>query len=516
MIFDVKMEDFRRKARLVAGGHMTQAPAAVTYASVVSRETVRIALTVAALNEVEVKCGDVENAYITAPCSERIWTTLGAEFGADAGKRAILVRALYGLKSSGAAFRKHLGECMKALDYKPCLADPDLWYKAATKANGEQYYSYILCYVDDIMVIHENAMPVLQQINGFMKLKPSSIGDPDIYLGAKLKLVELSNDTWCWSLSPSKYVQEAVRNCIKHLKSHFDAEYKLVKYAPNPFPLGYDPDTDTSPELPPEQASYYQSIIGVMRWMIELGRIDIATEVSQLSSYLAMPRKGHLLAALYVMSYLRVKHNSRIVLDPTYPDINKSQFESDEDWTEFYGDVEEAIPHNAPKPRGRGVNLRMFVDSDHAGNKTNRRSRTGYIIFLNMAMINWLSKRQATVEGAVFGSEFVALKQGVEALRGIRYKLRMMGVPVEGPTYIYGDNMSVIKNTSKPESTLKKKSNSICYHFVREAVAMKECLTTWIPTLQNWADLLTKVLSGRKRRELVKGVLYDIYDYDED
>ena len=72
MIFDVKMEDFRRKARLVAGGHMTKAPAAVTYASVVSRETVRIALTIAALNELEVKVGDVMNAYITAPCTERI------------------------------------------------------------------------------------------------------------------------------------------------------------------------------------------------------------------------------------------------------------------------------------------------------------------------------------------------------------------------------------------------------------------------------------------------------------
>ena len=83
----------------------------------------------------------------------------------------------------------------------------------------------------------------------------------------------------------------------------------------------------------------------------------------------------------------------------------------------------------------------------------------------NMALINWLSKRQATVEGAVFGSEFVALKQGVETLRGIRYKLRMMGVPFDGPSYIYGDNMSVVNNTSKPESTLKKKSNSICNHF---------------------------------------------------
>ena len=81
-------------------------------------------------------------------------------------------------------------------------------------------------------------------------------------------------------------------------------------------------------------------------------------------------------------------------------------------------------------------------------------------------------------------------------------------------SYIYGDNMSVINNTSKPESQLKKKSNSICFHFVREAVAMKECLTTHVPTIRNFADLLTKVLSGKKRRDLVAGVLYDIYDYD--
>ena len=106
------------------------------------------------------------------------------------------------------------------------------------------------------------------------------------------------------------------------------------------------------------------------------------------------------------------------------------------------------------------------------------------------------------------------MKQGVEALHGIRYKLRMMGVPVDGTTYVYGDNMSVIYNTSRPESCLKKKLNSICYHFVREAVAMKEYLTRHVPTLSNWADLLTKVLSGRKRRVMVKAILYDIYDYD--
>ena len=134
------------------------------------------------------------------------------------------------------------------------------------------------------------------------------------------------------------------------------------------------------------------------------------------------------------------------------------------------------------------------------------------MIYMNMALINWHSKKQATIETAVFGAEFVALKTGVETLRGIRYKLRMMGVPLEGPTYIYGDNQSVINNTSKPESMLKKKSNSICYHFVREAVAMKECLTSHVPTLANLADLLTKVLNGSKRRNLVGSILHYIYD----
>ncbi len=104
MIFDVKMEDFRQKARLVAGGHWTKAPAIITYASVVSHETVRLALTIASLNDLKDKVGDVLNAYITAPVKEKVWTILGPEFGHDAGKSAIIVCALYDLKSAGAAF----------------------------------------------------------------------------------------------------------------------------------------------------------------------------------------------------------------------------------------------------------------------------------------------------------------------------------------------------------------------------------------------------------------------------
>ena len=87
-----------------------------------------------------------------------------------------------------------------------------------------------------------------------------------------------------------------------------------------------------------------------------------------------------------------------------------------------------------------------------------------------------------------------------------------MGVPVSGPSYIYGDNMSFIYNTQRPESTLKKKHNSICYHTIRESVAMGESLTSHIPTQWNLADLLTKILYGMKRKGMVEGILYDVYD----
>ena len=201
--------------------------------------------------------------------------------------------------------------------------------------------------------------------------------------------------------------------------------------------------------------------------MVELGLVDIAVEVSQLSLFLSMPHKGYVVSALHIMSYLRINNNSRLVLDPSYADINISEFKSDENWTAFYGYSEEAKPHNAPKPLGKEIELKMFVNSSYAGDNTNFCSRTGYMIFMNMSMIDWHTKKQATAKGAVFGADFVAVKQGVEALRVIRYKLRMTGVEISGPTYIYGDNMSVIHNTSKPESLLKKKSNIICYHFVR-------------------------------------------------
>jgi hypothetical protein len=130
-------------------------------------------------------------------------------------------------------------------------------------------------------------------------------------------------------------------------------------------------------------------------------------------------------------------------------------------WTKFYGGVEEAIPVDIPKSLSKDVDVRMMCDSDHAGDKRTRCFCTGFLIFCNMALIDWVSKKQATIETSVFGAEFVAMKHGIEKLRGLCKERCMMGIPLTGPSFIYADNKSQVTNSIIPESALKKKCNSI-------------------------------------------------------
>ena len=110
------------------------------------------------------------------------------------------------------------------------------------------------------------------------------------------------------------------------------------------------------------------------------------------------------------------------------------------------------------------------------------------------------------------GSEFIPMKQCCEYARGLRFKLRMMGIPVDSPSYIFGDNKSVLVNSYVPTSVLKKKSNSVAYHFVREGCSADEFRITCVNTNGNIADLLTKTLqNGEKRRRLIGIVLHHVF-----
>ena len=178
------------------------------------------------------------------------------------------------------------------------------------------------------------------------------------------------------------------------------------------------------------------------------------------------------------------------------------------DWTSSeFGTVQgkEQIPPNMAEPRGQGFIMPAKVDADHASDTITRCSRTGFLVYLNCVPIYWWSKNQNSVESSSFGCEFIAMKQCCEYVHGLRYKLRMMGIFCDNPMFIYGDNQSVLANSTIPDLTLKKKSQSIAYHFVREGAAWDKWRTTSVNIHENETDLLTKQLpSGEKRKSFVQ------------
>jgi Reverse transcriptase (RNA-dependent DNA polymerase) len=504
LIFDVKMgENFRRKARFVAGGHTTEVPSVLTYASVVSRDSVRIALTVAALNDLKLMACDIQNAYLTADCREKIWTRAGPEFGSESGTIFLVKKALYGLKSAGAAFRALLADTLHDLGYRATKADPDVWLRPAVKANGFEYYEIVLCYVDDILSISVDPEATLKGLQSTFKLKDDKIEKPDMYLGAQLDQMFVDGAE-CWTMSAEKYVQASVKNVEDNLAKK---GLRLPTKCYTPLPSDYRPELDVSAELQSDGVQYFQELIGMLRWAVEIGRVDILLETSLLSTHLAMPRIGHLEQAYRIFGYLKIYPKRKLAFDPQHPMISERAFSSF-DWQDFYRDATEAIPGDMPTPRGNSMSTHCFVDASHGSDRATRRSQTGILIFCNKAPIIWFSKRQNTVEASTFGSEFQALKNAVELIEALRYKLRMFGVPIEGPSNVFCDNEAVYKNTSLPESTLKKKHHSIAYHRCREAVAAGTIRVAKEGTKTNLSDLFTKLLPQPRREELLDKFTY--------
>lgn len=160
-----------------------------------------------------------------------------------------------------------------------------------------------------------------------------------------------------------------------------------------------------------------------------------------------------------------------------------------------------------PKLSGKKVKISAFVDANHAGNKVTGRSHSGLIVFVQNVLIIWFSKRQNTVESATFGSEFVALRILKDQSVALHHKLRMFGVPIDGPVDAFCGDAGVMKNASVPESALQKKQNSINHHAVQEGAAAGVPRVGKEDGQMNSADSLMKVQSGPRRKELARGIV---------
>ena len=496
IVFDVKF-DLRRKARLVAGGNRTDPGKEDIYSGVVGIDAVRTGFMLGELNKLTCLAADVGNAFLYGKTKEKVYIVAGPEFGPELdGKILVVYKSLYGLRTSAARFHETLGDSLRKLDFKPSRYDPDMWYR-----DMGDHYEYLASYVDDILVWSKDPVTFMKTLQEEYILK--GVGIPEYYLGGDVEHLNehWTNDNVSIALSAKTYIS----NCIPKFEELIGKKFRSFK---TPMEESLHPEIDDSPLCGERDHAIFRSIIGSLNWMITLGRFDVSYATSALSRFAMAPREGHLQAALRVLGYLKTFNKGRVIIDPSYIDHSQFPVEDHENWCEFYPDAEEEIPKDIPVAKGKGVRITVYVDADHAHDLVTRRSVTGIVLFLNNTPVRMISKRQKTVETSTYGSELVAARVATELIIETRYLLRCLGVPVEGPALMLGDNMSVVLNTTVPSSVLKKKHCSISYHRVREAIAAKILRFAHIKSTKNISDIMTKPLSGIAFHNLIQPLLF--------
>jgi hypothetical protein len=181
-----------------------------------------------------------------------------------------------------------LAQVLHDLGYTSFKVDPDVWMCEAVKPNGHKYYEMLFVYVDDILALSHKATDCIQEITNIYKAKEGSIKPPEIYLGANVAKIQLLDGREVWSTSPRTYVKNSIL-VDEHLLEEDGEGYVLKSKVRNPFPTGYKPEVDVTDELDLTLASRFMQLIGILRWAVEIGCIDICLETSLLSQYQANP-----------------------------------------------------------------------------------------------------------------------------------------------------------------------------------------------------------------------------------
>ena len=304
MIFDVKADTLRHKARLVAGGHLVDALDHEVYSSTVKGISVKLLHVIAHSQKLEALCGDIGNAFVTAYTEEKVYCIAGPEFGKRQGMTVIIKKALYGLASSAARFHRALADNFRDMGFTPTRFDQDVWIR---KAKDGKSYEYICTHVDDFCIFAKRPMDIMKQIQDLYTVK--AVGPPEYYLGNDFKKDKKGR----WQIGCKKYLKEAIRR--------IESMFGTLSKHDTPMVAGDHPEMDTSPLLDDKGHKQYQMLIGILNWIVILGRLDVCYAVSSLSRFVACPLEGHLERALYIFGYLKKKQNRRVTIDSREPVI---------------------------------------------------------------------------------------------------------------------------------------------------------------------------------------------------
>ena len=478
LVFDVK-HDGRHKARMVADGHLTEIPLESVYSGVVSIRSIRLVAFLAEHFGHRLWATDVGNAYLESRTKEKLALVAGPEFGPDREGHVLIVhKALYGLRTSGKRWAEKLADCLRQLDFAQCKADPSIWMRLS---KDKKSYEYIATYVDDLLLAMQQPEEVIEALTNRFKFKLKGTGPVAFHLGIEY----FRDETGTLCMSPRRFVDKVI------------AEYEQLfgskpKEHSAPLPGGSHPELDVSEYLDETGIRQYQSIVGSLQWAVTIGRSDISPAVVTLSSFRAAPRRGHLEAAKHVCGYLGKMRHGMIRIRtgrPDYSGIPNPEYEWE---STVYGRAHEVIPRDIPTLLGCPLVLTTYVDANLYHDMLTGRALMGMYHFVNGTPIDWFCKKQATVETATYGSEFVAARVATDQIMDLRNTLRYLGVAIEDHSTLFGDNKSVVDSSMIPHHKLNKRHQALSFHRVREAIASGMLRFFHIDGKNNPADILSK------------------------
>ena len=303
-------------------------------------------------------------------------------------------------------------------------------------------------------------------------------------------------------MSPVTYIDRMIETYVRIFGS------KPKKNVTSPLEKGDHPELDTTEELDIVGIKKYQSLIGSAQWVVSLGRFDVSVEVMTMSRFITSPRKVHMERVKRIYSYLSKMKHETLRFRIESPDLSGISIPEYQWEKSVYVNVKEEFPHDAPKPLGKEITMTTYVDANLCHDIVTGRSVTGILHFANKSLIDFYSKRQATVETDTYGSEFVASRTETEHIIDIRTTMRYLGVPIKGPTYMFGDNKSVVDSSMDLSTRLHKRHMILSYHRVRESIAANIVKFIYIPGKYNPDDIQSKVWGYQQIWNILKSILF--------